>query len=222
MELLKMEDYASSQIKDEAIVRRVVAGEKELFEILLRRNNQSLFRVIRSYLKNRDEVQDAMQNTYLKAFDKLHQFHFNSSFSTWLIRIGINEALLRLRNIKKERDLYSDSFELTSPSVTQIPDRQMNPEKVIIRSEMQSLVEQAIDALPDKYRIVFMLREVDGLDSTAVADCLGITEGNVNIRLHRAKALMKNALYELSSGAGVFEFGNKSCDAVVNFVMRNI
>lgn len=220
--MLRLEEYTSSQLSDDVIVRRVIAGEKELFEILVRRYNQSLFRLIRSYLKKRDEVKDVMQNTYLKAFDKLYQFHFDSSFSTWLMRIGINEALLMLRSIKKERILYSDSFDLTSRTVTRIPDPQMNPEKVVIRGEVLNSVEHAIDMLPEKYRVVFVLKEVDGLENQVIAECLQISEANVKVRLHRAKTLMKEALYQISSPTEVFEFGNTECDSIVGFVLANI
>lgn len=222
MEALRIGDYPSCQIADYAIVKRVIGGEKELFEILLRRYNQGLFRAIRSYLKDRNEVQDAMQNTYLKAFDKLYQFQGNAAFSTWLIRIGINEALLRLRAIKKERKLYTSSIDITSKSVNQIPDKQMNPEKVVMREEAQQLLERAIDELPEKYRVIYVLKEVQGLENADIAECLGITHSNVKVRLHRAKTLMKNVLYNVSSKAQVFEFGNKHCDAVVEYVMKNI
>jgi RNA polymerase sigma factor (sigma-70 family) len=222
MEALRIGDYASCQIEDNVIVSRIISGEKELFEILLRRYNQTLFRVIRSYLSDRDEVMDAMQNTYLKAFDKLYQYQGTSSFSTWLIRIAINEALLRLRDIKKERSLYSDSFNTTSKIVKQIPDRQMNPEKEVINDEARRVVEHAVDGLPEKYRVVYVLKEIQELDNEEIAECLGISDSNVKVRLHRAKALMKEALYKLSSKAEIFEFGNRDCDGIVNFVMQSI
>jgi RNA polymerase sigma factor (sigma-70 family) len=222
MEVLRITDYRSCQLEDHLIVKRVVAGEKELFEILMRRHNEALFRVIRSYLKDSDEVQDAMQNTYLKAFDKLFQFQGNSAFSTWLIRIGINEALLRLRDIKKIRNLYSHSVELNSTIAQRIPDKQMTPESAMMRNEARRLLEHAIDELPEKYRVVYVLKEIQELPSADIAECLGITETNVKVRIHRAKTLLKDSLYKLSAPADVFEFGNKNCDAVVAFVMKRI
>src|SRR6478609_2852601 len=149
MEALKITNYTSSQLDDTAVVRRVLAGEKELFEILLRRYNQTLYRVLRGYLKDPFEIQDAMQNAYLKAFDKLSQFQGNSAFSTWLIRIGINEALLRLKEVKRGKVVHLNSPELDPDVFNQLPDRQMNPEKAIIRTEVQQLLERAIDSLPE-------------------------------------------------------------------------
>lgn len=223
MEVLKVGNYKASTLDDGVIVKRVIAGEKELFEILLRRYNQTLYRVIRSYLRDQDEVQDAMQNAYLKAFDKLFQFQGNSSFATWLIRIGINEALLRLKDIKKGKIVFLDPFRGTkSDPINQIPDKQMNPEKAIIRQEANQLLEQAIDNLPEKYRVIYVLKEIEGLESAQIESTLGITESNVKVRLHRAKKILKESLYQLTSNGEVFEFGNSRCDAVVNFVMSRI
>jgi len=223
MEFLKLEKPAtSSQIDDIIIVGRILCGEKKLFEVLLRRYNQTLFRVIRSYLKDPDEIQDAMQNTYLKAYDKLYQFQGQSAFSTWLIRIGINEALLRLNNIKKERNLYAASVGATADTILQMPDRQMNPEKSVMREETQYIIEHAIDRMPEKYRAVFVLKEIEGLKNREIAESLEITESNVKVRLHRAKMIMKDALCVLSPETEVFGFGDRHCDAVVNFVVKRI
>jgi len=222
MEALRIVDFTSCKLDDAVIVHRIVEGEKELFEILLRRHNQRLFRVIRSYLKDTDEIQDVMQNTYLKAFDKLFQFQGNSSFSTWLIRIGINEALLRLKDMKRGKTIYLHNQDVKEASLNEIRDQQPGPEAVIIRREGKQLLEQAIDKLPEKYRIVYILREVEGLPVSEVCESLGLTESNLKVRLHRAKALLKDSLFQLSVTSDVFAFGNKRCDAVVNFVMTAI
>jgi len=222
MGLLRVADQTSLLLTDEAIVRRVIAGEKELFEIIVRRYNRMLFRVIRSYLTDRSDAQDAMQNTYLKAFGKLHQFQGSAAFHTWLVRIGINEALLRLRDLKKVRKLYVDSPDINSNTISQVADKQMDPEKTFIKSEAKLLLEHAIDGLPEKYRVIYVLKEIQGLEHNAIAECLNISESNVKVRLHRARTLMKDALYKLSAQSEVFEFGNRDCDAVVDFVMSRI
>lgn len=221
MEAFKLQQDSSSLLDDGAIVKRIVAGEKELFEILLRRHNQLLFRVLRGYLKDEIEVEDAMQNAYMKAFDKLYQFQGNSSFSTWLVRIGINEALARLGKMKKEKTIYLYSIDESPQSITQIPDG-MNPEKQIIRQESERLLERAIDNLPEKYRVVYILKEVQGLPNDQIAESLGITDDNVKVRIHRAKNLLKDSLYQISTAAKIFEFGNARCDAIVNRVMKSI
>lgn len=222
MESARINDFRTTTLDDDTVVRRVLAGEKELFEILMRRHNQTLYRVIRGYLKNEDEARDAMQNAYLKAFNKLYQFHFNAAFSTWLIRIGINEALLRLKDIKRGKVIYMASEEVGNETLNKIPDKQINAERKMIRQETQQLLEHAIDTLPDKYRVIYMLKEVEGMSNHDIAGCLGLTESNVKVRGYRAKTLLKDILLEMSSGKDAFEFGTTRCDAMVSFVMKEI
>lgn len=221
-ESLTIGQTASRQLDDAEIVKRVLAGEKTLFEILLRRYNQTLFRVIRGYLRDEDDVQDTMQNTYLKAFDKLHQFQGHAAFSTWLIRIGINEALVRLKDMKKQKTIYLKPDFAADEKINQIPDKQLNAERVIIRQETQRILEHAIDMLPEKYRVIYILKEVEGLSNSQVIETLDISDSNIKVRLHRAKSLLKDSLFKLSSGGEVFEFGNRKCDAMVKFVMGAI
>ena len=222
MEALPLHNFSSSKLDDATIIKRIIAGEKELFEIILRRYNQTLYRVIRGYLRDTATVQDAMQNTYLKAYDKLFQFRGHSAFSTWLIRIGINEALLQLRGIRKEQAFYVVGQDTDVEEIEQIPDRQMNPEMLIINQEGDRLVETAIDSLPEKYRLVYILKEVEGLSNGVIAECLGISDENVKVRLHRAHKLLKDNLSIFTSDVRVLEFGNSRCDAVVDFVMLHI
>ena len=211
----------TNRLDDSHIVARIVRGEKELFEILLRRNNQKLYRVIRSYLKDEDDIRDAMQNTYLKAFDKLSQFQGDSAFSTWLIRIGINEALQRIK--KQKLVQLHPLIDLTDAKVLQLPaSKEMNPENSVISREAKRLLEAAIDELPEKYRTVYVMREVEGMNNEEVAVILGIEENNVKVRHHRAKNLMKHTLLRLTADTSIFEFGNARCDALVNFVMARI
>lgn len=226
MRALKIREDASitgqpNALSDTVIVRRILSGEKHLFELLLRRYNQTLYRVIRSYLKDRDEVMDAMQNAYLKAFDKLSQFRGDASFPTWLIRIGINEALLRIKATKKGKTVFLDSAADVN-TLAQIPDRQMNPENAYIRQEAKQLLEQAIDNLPEKYRVVYVLKEIEGVESDEIARLLDLSETNVKVRLHRARKALKETLYQMSMNQDIFEFGNAHCDSVVTFVMSNI
>lgn len=221
MEAVKI-DRLTMQLSDLEVVRRVIAGEKGLFEILMRRHNQKLYRVIRSYLKDDDDIQDAMQNAYLKAFDKLYQFHGDAAFSTWLIRIGINEALMRIKDIKKTKVLYLTPDEVSTEILNRIPDKQVNAEKLIIKQEMQQLLEQAIDSLPEKYRVVYVMKEIEGMENHQVAECLALTESNVKVRLHRARTIIKEILLKFTVGTEVFEFGNSRCDQMVALVMRSI
>lgn len=209
---------AGTNIPDTEIVAKIVAGDKHLYELLMRRHNQTLYRVIRSYLKEEKETEDAMQDTYLKAFEKMHQFRHDALFSTWLIRIGINVALGKLRRNKKLETAHSDQIDYNMlKNQTGLP---LDPENIIIHKEAKHLLEKAIDTIPDKYRIVYVLREVEGLSVLEVAACLNLSESNVKTRLHRAKALLKENLYRIANDRNIFEFGNKRCDSVVHKVLQ--
>lgn len=214
MEAIRLSGYDSSKMTDTVVIRRILGGEKELFEILLRRYNQTLYRAVRGYLRDEDAINDAMQDAYLKAYSKLEQFRGDAAFSTWLVRIGINEALLRIRQQKKSQEL---------DTIIQLPDtHQMNPEKQTIQLETRQLIEKAIDQLSEKYRVIYILREIEGMSNSAIASCLGLSDSNVKVRLHRAKQLLKEALLKLSADATLFEFGNTRCDRIVDEVMRRI
>ncbi len=217
MKAVKKSAYQAVKLPDKIVIERVLEGEKELFEILMRRYNQTLYRVIRSYLRVEKDIEDAMQDTYLKAFHKLHQFRSEATFSTWLIRIGINEALQSIRRKKNERIAGQQN-----EKVIQLHCDHMNPEKKAIQNERRVLIEKAIDALPQKYRIVYVLREVEEMSNSAVAHGLKLSESNVKVRLHRSKKMLKETLYKLSSEAELFEFGNSYCDKLVDKVLQKI
>ena len=160
---LKDEHISVKFLSDSEVIEQVLQGQIEMFEILMRRNNQLLYRIIRSYIDIDADVQDTMQDVYVKAFQKLHQFHNDALFSTWLVRIGINQALEHKRKSKKH--LTVNIFK--EIGTLQIADTEtMNPENKTIYLESTAFIEAAIDALPHKYKIVFMLKEVEGLAPT--------------------------------------------------------
>ena len=224
MEPIQIGNFKHHQLSESEIIKRILAGERELYEILLRRNNQKLFRVIRSYIKDDSEVEDIMQNTYLKAFEKLYQFKHSSAYGTWLIRIGINEVLARLKEKEKVVHLYQRPSEAKQNTILEIPDKnQLNPEKRIIRNEAKQLLENAIDSLDLKYRTVYILREIEEMSINDISECLKISKSNVKVRLHRAKNTLKEKLYELTANKeDVFGFGFSRCDNITDSVMRVI
>lgn len=221
MKITQPDRFTLTKLPDSKVVQRILEGEKELFEILLRRYNQRLFRVIRSYIHSEDDVQDIMQDSYVKAYTKLQQFNNQSSFSTWLIRIAINEALQHIRKNKRLLSNYGKIERLEN--IFQLPDtNQMNPESQAIKSETRVLVERAVDQLPQKYKIIFMLQQVEGFTNPEIGACLGLTESNVKVRLHRAKNLLKEELFKTTQDASIFQFGNNKCDLIVEKVMKRI
>lgn len=200
-----------------------MSGEKELYEILVRRNNQKLFRIIRSYIKGQEEIEDIMQNSYIKAFTNLHQFNSNSKFSTWLIRIAINESLVVLKN--KGNIIHLNSFYQgkNDLSIIEFPDNiQSNPQEKMIQNEAKQLLENAIDKLEFKYRVVYIMKEVEEMSLKEIATTLDLSLANVKIRLHRSKEMLKEILYKLSNTKDLFEFGFKQCDRLTEKVMGKI
>lgn len=223
MEVIEFSAHKHHKLEETEIIKRILAGEKQLYEILVRRNNQKLFRVIRTYLKVEAEIEDVMQNAYIKAFSKLYQFKLQSSFSTWLTRIAINEALTRLKEKNKIYHFKIADTESENPKFFEIPDKgQLNPQEKMIGNESKRFLENAIDQLDVKYKSVYMMKEVEEMSAKEVAEALDITVSNVKIRLHRAKEMLKDNLYQLSNDKRIFEFGFSKCDRVTENVMKSI
>ena len=223
MKAININDFKNNKITESDVVKRVLSGEKELYEILIRRNNQKLYRVLRSYIRDNAEIEDLMQNTYLKAYEKLYQFKHTSAFATWLIRIAINEALARLKEKTKIYNLKDPSQIFGSNSILEMPDEtQLNPENKIIRQEAKQLLENTIDSLDPKYRTVYMLKEVEEMTINEISECLNISVSNVKVRLHRAKSMLKEKLFEKAINKEIFEFGFSRCDKMTDNVMRII
>lgn len=215
----KKEVDSTKLMPDVVVIERILQGQTELFEILMRRNNELLYRTIRSYIDIEADLEDTMQDAYVKAFQKLYQFKNEAMFSTWLVRIGINEALQRKRKSKKYK-----TVDITRENGTlQIADTSfMNPESKTIYKESTAFIEKAIDALPHRYKIVYMLREVEGMEIAEISNALDLTISNVKVRLHRARNMMKDYLLNATNTQDIFEFGNSKCDRVVENLMRRI
>lgn len=208
---------------DEEVVRRVLAGETVLFEALMRRYNQRLFRVARSILRDESEAEDVMQQAYVNAYSHLAQFAGRAKFSTWLTRIAVHEALARARRRARVKGIDSMTDENEDQSV--VPrDERPDPEKQAHTADLRRLLESAIDGLPERYRSVFVLREGEGLGTPEVAECLEISEEAVRTRLHRAKALLRRHLYETTgaTSGSAFAFHLSRCDQVVAGVIGRL
>lgn len=223
MEAINITDFDSQKIKEKEVIKRILSGEKELYEILVRRNNQKLYRIIRGYLKEESEIEDVMQETYIKAYTKLYQFKLEATFSTWLIRIGINESLARLKQKGKMIHLNEQSDSFKSNSIREIPDnKQSNPQDKMMQKEAKQILENAIDSLDIKYKTVYIMREVEEMNMNEIAEALDISVSNVKVRLHRSKEMLKEKLYEITHEKDIFEFGFSRCDRITDKVMNAI
>jgi RNA polymerase sigma-70 factor (ECF subfamily) len=204
---------------DEELVRRIVDGDAALFEILMRRHNQRIYRAVRAVLRADDDAEDVMQQAYLNAYQHLHQFAGDAQFSTWLTRIAVNEALGRRRKRTRALDQGTEDVDISLVE-SNTPD----PEQQASHSELRDVMEREVAALPDAFRVVVVMRDVEGLSTSETAECLGISEDLVKQRLHRARAMLRENLYQRAGVtlASLFAFGNARCDRVVAAVMARI
>jgi RNA polymerase sigma-70 factor (ECF subfamily) len=210
-------------LSDEEVVARVLAGETGMFEIIMRRHNQRLYRVARAILRNDGEAEDVMQDAYVRAYEHLDQFAGRSKFSTWLTRIAVHEALARQRRQNRYQESEPMSEQEGDP-MDRFASAEPNPEQQASNSEIRRLLEEAVERLPDAYRTIFVLRDIEEMSTTDAADVLEITEDNVKVRLHRARALLRNSLF---ARAGMerkeaFNFHAVRCDRVVKNVFERI
>ena len=211
-----------SEMQDEEVVRRVLAGETALFEILMRRYNQRLYRVSRIILRNDGEAEDVMQDAYVRAYTHLGQFAGKAAFSTWLTRIAIHEALARKRRSGRYQAL--DALPNNGDSMPMLKSSDPTPEDSTARTETRRLLEEAIEHLPEAYRTVVVLREVEEMSVADTADSMGVTEAVVKTRLHRAHAMLRKELYARAKGrsADLYQFHAVRCDRVVKAVFERI
>jgi RNA polymerase sigma-70 factor (ECF subfamily) len=211
------------RLTDIEVVHRVRAGETALFEILMRRHNQRLYRVARSIVKDDSEAEDVMQEAYVNAYVHLNQFAERAQFSTWLTRIAVHEALARVRKrgLLTEFDENEEAGGQTMPAFSSMGH---TPEQQASNAELRALLESVVESLPHTYRMVFVLREVEGLNTAETAESLGVTEETVKTRLHRARALLREELFDRAGVAtsSAFAFHLSRCDRIVKNVLDRI
>jgi RNA polymerase sigma factor (sigma-70 family) len=205
-------------ITDLDAVAGVLSGNREMFEIIVRRYNTQLYRVGMAYLRHHAQTEDAMQNAYLKAFLNLQRFRGNAAFGTWLTRIMINECLMVLRTRKRfvmENIDEGDERASQEPFATPAADSLHN-------QDIKSALEQAIETLPRTHRAVYLLRDVQQLSTAETAECLGISVDNVKVSLHRAREALKTELMKSAAGIELFDYPAVYCDPMTARVMQAI
>jgi RNA polymerase sigma-70 factor (ECF subfamily) len=210
---------STAALPDREIVARVRGGETALFEILMRRHNQRLYRAARAVIRDELEVEDILQQAYLNAFVHLDQFEGRSELSTWLTRIVLNEAFARRRTLQRPelRGATEDGENGRPTAMDTVAAAQPTPDHQAYASELHRLVETAVDSLPETYRVVIMLRDIEGLSTSETGLGLGLGEEAVKTRLHRARAMVRRALTDRlgSVAPGAFHFHASRCDRVV-------
>jgi RNA polymerase sigma-70 factor, ECF subfamily len=210
-------------VSDDEVVRRVRAGETGLFEVVMRRYNQRLYRVARAILRDDAEAEDVTQQAFVNAYGHLDQFASRATFSTWLTKIAVHEALARVRR-RGRFDQQEAVHDGDGDTMGALKSPGADPERQAFAGELRALIESAIEALPEHYRAVFVMREVEGMSTAESADCLDITEETAKTRLHRARMLLRETLFERAGieSAAAFPFHAPRCDRVVAAVFDQI
>ncbi len=206
-------------LSDSEAVAAVKSGNRDAFEVLVRRYNRQLYRVGMAYLRDHAQTEDAMQNAYLKSFLNLGRFHGTSSFATWLTRIMINECLMFLRSKKRfTMETLDDGHarvEHASFLAPAAPD-------ALAGQDIKAALETALQELPRMHRAVYLLREVQHLTTAETAKCLGISRENVKVSLHRARDGLKAQLLKSAAGVELHDYPARYCDPLTARVMNRI
>jgi RNA polymerase sigma-70 factor (ECF subfamily) len=217
----------SDTLSEPELVARIVRRDEAAFEVLMRRHNGQLFRVARAILKDDAEAEDALQEAYLDAYRHMSDFRGSARLGTWLTRIVVNHALMRLRRRKDARVVVPlDAWQnaRASREAEMADDKTESPANATLRTEIRQLIEQQIDELPLEFRTVFVMRDVDDMTVEETAGALDIPAATVRTRLFRARARLRAALARQLDSAmlDVFGFDGARCDRIVNAVLTQI
>ncbi len=213
-----------AQPRDElAIARLIAGGDREQFTLLIRQYNRRLYRLARATLRDDAEAEDALQDAYLSAYHAMPEFRGDAALSTWLSRLVLNECLGRIRRSNRRSrvvPLVSSSEEMGL--VAEEPSRR--PERLVARAQIRELLEHKLDALPEAFRVVFVLRSVEELSVEETAAVLGIPAATVRSRYFRARGLLREALAQEIDLAerDLFEFGGSRCDRICARVLERL
>lgn len=209
-----------NKLTETEIINRILQGEKPLYEIIVRRFNPYLYKIGRSYNFNHEDTQDLMQDTYIDAFKSLAHFEQRSNFKTWLIRIMLNNCYRR-----KQKSSFKNEFANESIHENVIPmftHSNNDTQGQFYSRELGNVIERALSRLPEDYRVVFSLREINALNVAETASLLNISEANVKVRLNRAKSMLRAEIEKLYSSEDLFEFNLRYCDPFTERVMKKI
>ncbi len=210
-------------LDDEQVVARVRTGELGLYELLMRRYNQRVYRIVRSVLLNDEEAEDVLQEAWVRAYQHLDQYKGQASFSTWVTKIAFYEALARTRKNRRWTPLEDAEGEIMPEAERRQPVAE-TPEEQAIRMQLGGMLQAAVDGLPESYRSVFVLREIEHLSTAETAECLGLSEEAVKTRLHRSRALLRKDLEDRAGPAiaEAYSFLGVRCDRSVARVLERI
>lgn len=208
------------QYTDLDIIQKILNGQLPLFEILIRRNNPFLYKVGRSYNYSHEDTQDLMQDTFIDAYCNLSKFENRSSFKTWIIKIMLNNCFRKQQKFSFKNEIANDINEQSIPMFVNPTYSDTN--KSVMNKELSAVIEKALQQVAIDYRMVFSLREMNGLNIKETAEALNISEANVKVRLNRAKAMLRKEVEKSYTTDDIFEFNLIYCDAIVDNVMHKL
>jgi RNA polymerase sigma factor (sigma-70 family) len=208
-----------NSIDDNEIIKGILKGDKNLYALIVRKYNQRLYRVGMAVINREADVEDVMQSAYIKAYENLNNFKFQSGFSTWLTKILVNESLMHLK--KREQTVGREKSRFPLGLDQSAIDRQ-TPLMRMLNSELKIILETSIRGLPEKYRIVFVMREMENMSVLETMECLELSEANVKVRLNRAKVMLREKLREYLKDDEILELYKTHCDRMVDSVMEEI
>ena len=208
------------QYADIEIIQKILEGEFELFEILIRRNNPFLYKTGRSYNYNHEDTQDLMQDTFIDAYTHLSKFENRASFKTWIIKIMLNNCFRKQQKFSFKNEVANEINDKSIPMFSNQPHTDTN--KTVVNRELSLIIENALKQVPLDYRMVFSLREINGLNVAEAAEALTISEANVKVRLNRAKTMLRKEIEKSYTAEDIFEFNLIYCDAMTVNVMNKI
>jgi RNA polymerase sigma-70 factor, ECF subfamily len=211
-------------LTDDQLVERARAHHLLAFEALMRRHNRRLFRVARSVLRDGDSAQDALQETYLRAFTRLDTYQPTGKFGAWITRVALNEALMMRRGLRGDTISFDDAGEEALAAEEAAVSDTPTADQFVEAAHARALLEHAVDTLPEIFRVVFVMRSVEGLDVRETAESLGLNAATVRTRLFRAQRLLRGELSRRLDGESseIFDFGAERCDRVVAFVLARL
>ncbi|MEO8822191.1 MAG: sigma-70 family RNA polymerase sigma factor [Ginsengibacter sp.] len=213
-------DTQFEKYSDLEIISGINEGDVKLFEILIRRYDPFLYKIGRSYRYNHEDTQDLMQDAYINAYSNLKKFESRATFKTWLTRIMLNVCYQKRHKLSFKNEIPEDNIQSEKSDL--MFHQSSNNEKIAMNKELGRVIENAIHKIPEDYRIVFTLRELNGLNVAETSDVLNITESNVKVRLNRAKGMLQKEIKKMYSRDEIFEFNLIYCDTMVNRVMEKI